>query len=158
MTIMSFLATNAFAFVKERLLWGLTIFFTAIAKFLLPVQSFIFIAFLVVVADVVSGGAAAWKRGDSFDGKKIVAMLLKALIYNFTIVSMYYTVQTMQFPIDLTYFFTALVAANEIMSNLRNISEFTGIDYYQKVKDKFDFLTPFLAIQKQEKVKNEQEK
>jgi hypothetical protein len=136
------------SFMSQKATWLTSMALSMIVAFFLPIETYIFCAFMACFADAVVGIASAAKRGEGFDGKKIRESLIKLLLY-VTVTSAFYHISfSLRFPINITYFVVSMISVAELMSILRNLGDYTGFDYESKVREHAPFLADFLPKSK----------
>lgn len=130
--------------MSQKTAWATSTVLGLLVAFFLPIEQYIFCAFLACFADAVCGIAAAAKRGEGFESKKIRESLIKLLLYVTVTSAFYHISHQLSFPINITYFVVSMISIAELMSILRNVGEYTGFDYESKVREKFPTLADFL--------------
>jgi phage-related holin len=104
-------------------------------SFFLPIQKLLLATGILVTADIITGIIAAKKRGEAIKSKKMGASVTKTLLYFIAIILAHIMEQNF-FIVDdqLSKATASIFAVIEFKSNLENISNATGIDLINKLK------------------------
>lgn len=152
MFLMKLLLFSLYELFLQKTTWALTVALSALVAFFLPIETYIFCALLACFGDWACGWAAAAKRGEGFVGAKVRECFVKLLLYVTTVAVFYHISSLLKFPINLTYFVVSMISIAEMMSILRNLSDYTGYDYEGKVAEYAPFISKFLPKSKNTKI------
>lgn len=140
-TILMDISTIVQALAQAKGLKGvLSVLFSAIAGILLPVSGAIAFCVLLVVGDSLTGWMASRKRGESFSVSKFGKTVTKMGVYSWfiimaTLVDYSYLKEVPAIgDHPLTYLMSFYIIVTEFLSNVKNGSEITGIDFYSRLK------------------------
>ncbi len=101
----------------------------AILAILAPIQASILAVGFLIVADLITGIAAAYKRGESIKSQRLKNTAVKMLVYNLLLMSSFIaeTYLTPWIPFtNITLSFLAIVEVKSLGENFHNI---TGINF-----------------------------
>ncbi len=101
----------------------------AILAILAPIQASILAVGFLIMADLITGIAAAYKRGESIKSQRLKNTAVKMLVYNLLLMSSFIaeTYLTPWIPFtNITLSFLAIVEVKSLGENFHNI---TGINF-----------------------------
>lgn len=101
----------------------------AILAILAPIQASILAVGFLIVADLITGIAAAYKKGESIKSERLKNTAVKMLVYNLLLMSSFIaeTYLTPWIPFtNITLSFLAIVEVKSLGENFHNI---TGINF-----------------------------
>jgi len=101
----------------------------AILAILAPIQASILAVGFLIVADLITGIAAAYKKGESIKSQRLKNTAVKMLVYNLLLMSSFIaeTYLTPWIPFtNITLSFLAIVEVKSLGENFHNI---TGINF-----------------------------
>ena len=101
----------------------------AVLAILAPIQASILAVGFLIIADLITGIAAAYKRGESIKSQRLKNTAVKMLVYNLLLMSSFIaeTYLTPWIPFtNITLSFLAIVEVKSLGENFHNI---TGINF-----------------------------
>ncbi len=110
------------------------------SSFVMPVKHYLFIIGALVLADMYTGWRAAKKlRGEKFNSKGMGGTIEKTVLYMLAVlicrgVDLSFG---MDGTVGTTYIVAGLITGRELLSNLENIGNVTGLDLADKVREAF---------------------
>lgn len=116
--------------------WALKISASLILIFA-PVHGMMLTALALVVVDMITGIAAARKRGEKINSHGLKRSVIKLIIYQVAIMVSHLTeVYMLKGAIPLTVFVSGLVGTTELLSVLENLNSISGSDLLRAAIDK----------------------
>lgn len=114
-----------------------------VSSFVMPVKHYLFIIGALVLVDMYTGWRAAKKlRGEKFNSKGMGGTIEKTVLYMMAVLICRGT--DLSFGLDgtvgTTYVVAGLITGRELLSNLENIGQVTGMDLAGKIRDMFGHL------------------
>lgn len=111
------------------------IMLAAFLNWVIPVQQMVASIFLLVVADLITGLAAAKKRNEVIHSKGLRRSTLKFGMYCVAIVSCH-SVETVYFKdFPVVYMVAAYIAGTELWSVLENVGTVTGTNVLNSIRE-----------------------
>lgn len=133
----------------------LTAFGSWLLAFVLPSASFLIFTVVLVFADLCTGTMAAKHRGETIHSRGLRRSVSKIVLYLLAILLSEGFEKVFELHIDISYMVAGLISITELKSNMENIGEVTGIDFWSKIADKLPSVTDILPRKKDDKPKDE---
>lgn len=119
--------------------------------FVLPSASFLIFTTVLVFADLLSGTIAAKHRGEAIHSRGLRRSVVKISLYFLAILLSEGFEKVFILDIDISYMVAGLIAVTELKSNMENIGEVTGIDFWTIIAQKLPSVTDLLPKKKEQK-------
>jgi uncharacterized membrane protein len=115
--------------------------FGVFLSFMEPVWPFVFLAFLLVVGDLITGIRAAKKRGDKIVSRGIYRTLEKFALY-FIVITVAEKMRITFFPpVPITHVVAFGICLTEFFSLAENVETVTGVNIIKRMKSIIPGLT-----------------
>jgi phage-related holin len=111
-------------------------------SFMAPIWPFVFLAFVLVLADLFSGIQAAKKRGQKINSRGLFRSLEKFALY-FVVITVAEHMRVIFFPpIPITQVVSFGICVTEFFSLVENVETVTGVNIIRRLKEIIPGLTP----------------
>lgn len=103
---------------------------------ILPIKDFLVLTTALVILDLITGVAAAKKRGERIRSRALMKTTIKLLLYYCAILATHGVQGVFAEPIPLTYITAFTIAITELKSLLENVDSGTGAKLAKMIVDK----------------------
>lgn len=122
--------------ISESQFWYgfITAGFSAVLSFMAPIWSFVFMAFILVIVDMITGIRAARVRGEKIKSRGLFRGVEKFAMY-FLAITVAEQMRVTFFPvIPITHIVSSGICVTEFFSMVENVEAVTGVNILRRIK------------------------